>query len=577
MADKYKTDLMLLQNEILGDIKNVENRIESKLKKSNQSLEEHKIAIEKKLNYLENAYSVLFQRSQNKTNNDNSNEKEKELLSKIDSLNKKIEDYSSKLNNKYNNLITEIRDSGYKYEKLISDSFTIPGLVGYKAPFTNIKEFFENTYKRLNECVKLKDQQVSEFKKYKEKLENSFSHGKNKFLVLENQINNKFELQIKSLEKKCNEKFKEIDEKIKEMKEENESLSNNLNDLSEKFTTIDEVLKNLSNEYKDNVTKNDSAFKEINDKLNKFEEQNKSFEKEIKLIKDKFIYIDKNRANLFVLDKKIKKLENEIFSSSYEPNKSNYNNDVNKSNNFELEQFEKKLLLKSDNNKDIAKNESNDIKSALKILQKKDIQISAENEELKLTRYPEYNSELIKQNPISRNTFIITPKKSKNKREFNRITSGKIFNHFPFISYDKSNKNDNIKNLNRDKNDSADIFFKSEEERNITRLNMNHKNYIKLRKKSEKESKNTDSIPNHKYNYLDKKIDILGRVMVDSFNKIIFRMNSFKKINNYNKLSVNKYKLSKALKKSNSFYQDISLSITPKLNPNFKSLNEENQ
>ena len=106
---------------------------------------------------------------------------------------------------------------------------------------------------------------------------------------------------------------------------------------------------------------------------------------------------------------------------------------------------------------------------------------------------------------------------------------------------------------------------------------MNHKNYIKLRKKSEKESKKTDSIQNHKYNYLDKKIDILGRVMVDSFNKIIFRMNSFKKINNYNKLSVNKYKLSKALKKSNSFYQDISLSITPKLNPNFKSLNEENQ
>ena len=94
---------------------------------------------------------------------------------------------------------------------------------------------------------------------------------------------------------------------------------------------------------------------------------------------------------------------------------------------------------------------------------------------------------------------------------------------------------------------------------------------------AEKESKKTDSIPNHKYNYLDKKIDILGRVMVDSFNKIIFRMNSFKKINNYNKLSVNKYKLSKALKKSNSFYQDISLSITPKLNPNFKSLNEENQ
>ena len=40
MAEKYKVDLMHLQNELLGDIKNVENKIESKLKKTNQSLEE---------------------------------------------------------------------------------------------------------------------------------------------------------------------------------------------------------------------------------------------------------------------------------------------------------------------------------------------------------------------------------------------------------------------------------------------------------------------------------------------------------------------------------------------------------
>ena len=39
---------------------------------------------------------------------------------------------------------------------------------------------------------------------------------------------------------------------------------------------------------------------------------------------------------------------------------------------------------------------------------------------------------------------------------------------------------------------------------------------------------------NYKYRYLDKKIDILGKVMVESFNKIILQMNFFKN-NNINK------------------------------------------
>ena len=49
MADNsYKNDLIYVQNELLGDIKNVEKKLELKLKKNNQSFEEYKIALEKK-------------------------------------------------------------------------------------------------------------------------------------------------------------------------------------------------------------------------------------------------------------------------------------------------------------------------------------------------------------------------------------------------------------------------------------------------------------------------------------------------------------------------------------------------
>ena len=99
MADKYQNDLMHLQDELLGDLKRVENKIEAKIKKVNQSVEEQKEELEKKMNYLENAYTVLLQRTNNIKTNDNS--KEQEILSKIEILNKKIEDYSFRLENKY--------------------------------------------------------------------------------------------------------------------------------------------------------------------------------------------------------------------------------------------------------------------------------------------------------------------------------------------------------------------------------------------------------------------------------------------------------------------------------------------
>ena len=65
MVENYKNDLMYVQNELLGDIKNIENKIELKFKKNNQSFEEYKTALDKKMNYLENAYNALLQKAQN--------------------------------------------------------------------------------------------------------------------------------------------------------------------------------------------------------------------------------------------------------------------------------------------------------------------------------------------------------------------------------------------------------------------------------------------------------------------------------------------------------------------------------
>ena len=48
MKETNKNDLMMIQNDLLGDIKNVEIKLTERIKILNQSLEEQRIGFEKK-------------------------------------------------------------------------------------------------------------------------------------------------------------------------------------------------------------------------------------------------------------------------------------------------------------------------------------------------------------------------------------------------------------------------------------------------------------------------------------------------------------------------------------------------
>ena len=48
MKETNKNDLMMIQNDLLGDIKNVDIKLNERIKILNQSLEEQRIGFEKK-------------------------------------------------------------------------------------------------------------------------------------------------------------------------------------------------------------------------------------------------------------------------------------------------------------------------------------------------------------------------------------------------------------------------------------------------------------------------------------------------------------------------------------------------
>ena len=612
MAEKYKVDLMHLQNELLGDIKNVENKIESKLKKTNQSLDELKISLFNKLNYLENAYTVLLQRSENSDNHEDS--KEKDILDRIDSLNKKMEENIFKLDNKFNGLRGEVKDANYRYDKAFADNFQIPGLIGYKGPFLNMRQFLEHLNMKLAELVKSKDKQISDLTKFKEKVDSTISVSKNQFSMLDNRISDKFQIQIKELENRYIKRIDLIEEKINKMQIENEKFSNDIlaqcNDLSDKYNNMDDKLINSLDEYKAEFSKYKDK---INKNLNSFQGKYDLLENRLNLINDQIITNNKISSNYAFLEKKIKEIEkkylilkNENLLSRNDENRNENKYHNNFDNNSNEDEEEKILFFSQRNNQKIedieindelknvsARNDSNSKKQNLKN-SKKIIEKNKINNILN-------DSESIKKLKVSIRNLNKDYQTHKKNNHLNRIRSGKIFSHFPFISYDKNNSKEDMINIlsrNNKRYLGNKNFFskentnKNEEERNPYGTIFNNNELESLTMKQIKnESKNKNINPNHKYLYLDKKIDILGRVMVDTFNKIIIQMNfikkyninniktvdlkskdnnvSYEKLNNSKEISSIKNFPSQTLRNSKSFY------LQSKIFPNFQYLKKE--
>ena len=202
MNEKPKNELMFLQNEILGDIKTVENKLDNKIFKVSESLDEQKVYYDKKINTLENIINIIKEKMQT-VKTDNSNEKE---LLKINSLSKKIEDYYSKLESKITLLRADLMDTSYKYEKALITNFQIPSLIGERCLYSSLRDFLENMHKKINETLRNRELQKEDLKKYKEKIESVISQNKNHLPMFENKVIGYFDSQIKDVDDKYKKK-----------------------------------------------------------------------------------------------------------------------------------------------------------------------------------------------------------------------------------------------------------------------------------------------------------------------------------------------------------------------------------
>ena len=340
MTEKSKNELMFLQNEILGDIKNVETKLDNKIFKISSSFEGLKDTTEKKVNNLENSLKIMLEKIESLKEGDSY---EKQMNSKMNLLNKKIDDYFSRIDSKIIILQNDLKDSCYKYDKAISNNFQVPGLIGERCQFSSLKSFLEFCHKKINESLRLKEQQNIDYKRFKEKLDGIILKNKTQLQTYENNI----DAYNKENDNKCQGRFAIIEERINSLRVENGKYSfelvNKCNNFDEKFTKIDEMLNNSFKQYNEEMKVFKDMFKDINDRIKNFQEEYHNFQEKIKLfnglnknVQDIQNNINKYNMKFNQINNKFLVIKKEI-NEKYEEmkNKSNTNININNNNRYD--------------------------------------------------------------------------------------------------------------------------------------------------------------------------------------------------------------------------------------------------
>ena len=281
-------DLLFFKNDILLDIRKIEENFNSRLNKQNIISSEQYDSLDKKLSELSERISRV-----NSILLDNN-----ELTEKIKiflRFQTKAEDNFNRINAKIISIQNENRDFIINSEKMISENLKYPGVIGRNAKFLNFRYFIDYTMKNFkdldefrNEIINLNlkelrkeiNKTISDFRitisdnyqnsarlisnstiEFDKKVEdiiirnyNNMKENEAKFEELKNNINNylsEYHTKFESLEKNLNDKFdeqlKEIDD-VKNMKNELLSQTNNVKSYLENIKSLNNnIITNNSN------------------------------------------------------------------------------------------------------------------------------------------------------------------------------------------------------------------------------------------------------------------------------------------------------------------------------------------
>ena len=314
---KMIQDLLYFKNDILKDIRKLEEKLGLKLNEQNSMISEQYENFEKRLtelsNYITKVHSLVLD-----TN---------DIIEQIKNLMKfktRAEENFNRVNARITTFQKEYKDYINNIEKIINENLKYPGVIGRNAKFLNFRYFIDFIIKGFKDVNEFKDEvrdfEINDFKK---KINADISDFK--FAISDN---------YKNSVRLIGNTFKEVDVKIADI------IKKNYDNMKENEEKFEELKNNINNYFTEYQTKFESLEKNINDKFN---EQFNEIAK-CKTMKDEFIADMNNFKSSLEIQKK------EIINNNNE-NQENSENLINNTNNIINNNIINDII--SDNNNNI--------------------------------------------------------------------------------------------------------------------------------------------------------------------------------------------------------------------------------
>ena len=271
-------NMIYFKNEILTDIKKIENDFNNRITQITNLIKSNSEEYNSKFTKYSNLITELIEIVSNRKHD---YEKIEELFQMKNSIWAHINDQRNKLV-----IITkDLENAVFKYDRIIIDNLELPGIVGNRCKYKNMRELFEYIYNEIKTEQLFREEQNLGNKKYKEKIEALINNLTLRSSEILQRCSNICVEKLKDFENSINKRCETTEGLLDNLRVENSEYAIELKSKVEKINIDWEKLSNLKNETYDKINEELKKFNKIAEKNNNVFNENK---KEFKLIKQKF-------------------------------------------------------------------------------------------------------------------------------------------------------------------------------------------------------------------------------------------------------------------------------------------------
>ena len=273
-----KNDFLFFQNDILKDIKSLEYTMNNKITQLNQAIITKTKGHDSILSKLAENINELIAKNASQSQGFDHLE---ELLRWKGKVSDSLIDFKTQINLVNRSLTNSIS----RYDSIIIENLSLPGIIGITCKFKNFKDYFEFIYAELKANNAFKEQQIVSMKKLREEIKSFMRKEESDIFDVKTKTNSLCNSKFKEFDRNIEDKFNAIQELVQAVRLENSKSAMDLIEKTQELQTYIDQIKEIKKEIHDENEKELAKFrKEVENNTVLFMKNQNDF----KLFKQKF-------------------------------------------------------------------------------------------------------------------------------------------------------------------------------------------------------------------------------------------------------------------------------------------------